>query len=133
MLSVQLPAAVALVTTAETVAIVLPPNAVGYGSPAGRLIKGFLNILAGTGTTGVQIRVRQGTTTAGALVGSADLHTLAAAATASIPFAQVDTAAAAPAGNQYCVTVQQVAATANGTVNDGNLEIDNPVPSVPGD
>lgn len=82
------------------------------------VICGTVNILAGTATTAVTVRVRRGEGITGTVVGIAALHTLAAAATASIPFEAVDTAV--PGDNQvYSVTVQQTAATGNGTVNGG--------------
>lgn len=125
----QLPSAVTLVTTAETVAIVLPVDPTNAPYPQGRVVRGFLNILAGTGATAFVIRVRQGSTTAGALVGTADTVQVTAGNNLSVPYSQQDTGATPPANNVYCVTVQQTAATANGTVNDGNIEMEVPAPS----
>ena len=116
-------AAIATVTTAETVAAVLPALAEAMPVGMGFLISGFVNFTGGTTGTTVQIRVRQGTTTAGAQVGSTDTHTIVAAAPQSIPFAQLF-GGAAPAGNQFCVTVQNPAATANGVINDATIILD---------
>lgn len=125
----QIGAAVTATTTAETVAAVLPPDSNLLPDAIGRVVRGYLNITTGAGTTAVVIRVRTGTTTGGTLVGAANTHTLAAGASASIPFSEIDTAAAAPANNQYCVTFQQTAATANGTANDGAIVLETPQPA----
>lgn len=116
-------AAIATVTTAETVAVVLP--ALGEAVPVGMgfLISGYVNFSGGTTGTTVQIRVRQGTTTGGTQVGTTDTHTIVAGAPQSIPFAQLF-GGPAPAGNQFCVTVQNPAATANGVINDATIFLD---------
>jgi len=120
--AVQLPATVTPVTTAETVVLTLP--FAGQGTARGPvLIQGFVNYTQGTAGTAVTIRVRTGTTTGGTLIGAADVHTLAAAARAQIPFAALDLAQF-PAGNQYCVTVQATAATGNPSVTDGVAFLD---------
>lgn len=115
--------AVNVPTTTETVAAVLGALAEQAAAGGGIMISGYVNITPGTTTSAVVIRVRQGTTTAGALVGTADTAAVTAALAASIPFAQVF-AGAPPYGNQFCVTVQQTAATANGTVNDSLITLD---------
>lgn len=107
-------ASVATATSAETVASSTPSNSevAPYGS---NIVDGIVNITAGTGTTAVVVRVRQGTTTSGPLIGPAMTHTLAAGATANIAFFVED--ASPVAGNQYALTVQQTGGTAAGTVN----------------
>ena len=120
----ELPAAVTLVTTAETVAVVLPVLAEQLAGGGGLVVRGYFNFIAGTGTTAVVTRVRQGSTTGGTLVGAADTQSVTAGNTTEITFGQVIPAGSVPYGNQFCVTVQQTAATGNGTVNDGYIELD---------
>ena len=124
----QAPLATNVVTTAETVAATLTVDPVFANAPIGRVISGYLNVTPGAATTALVIRVRQGNTTGGALVGTADTVTVAAAGLESVFFSQVDTGVA-PANNQYCVTVQQTAATGNGTVNDGAIQLLVPAPA----
>lgn len=81
------------------------------------IIDGMLNITPGATTTAVVVKVRQGSGTAGTQVGVSMTHTLAAAASGSIPFMVEDTAPAANAGAVYSVTVTQTAGTGAGTVN----------------
>lgn len=130
---VMVTAATTLVTTAETQAATsasVPENQAGAAAQ-GLVVRGVLNILAGTGTTAVQVRVRAGNNTlTGAQIGPTMTHTLAAAATAQVPFEVVDTTLV-QAGAQYTVTVQQVGASANGTVNLATVGSE-PVSSAPG-
>lgn len=124
---------VTLVTTAETAAITVTPPPVddvdqlGF-SPKKIAVKGYVNVTAGAGTTGVQVRVKGGSGTGGTQLhgASPDLHTLAAGATASIPFGEIDEGPqfSSATGYTYTVTVTQVGATGNGTVNFGYIEID---------
>jgi hypothetical protein len=112
--------------TAETVALTIPfsggvaanpslANAPGVGAPARNVIRGDIDFTPGTAATALQIRCRQGGLT-GNQVG----------ATKQIPCAagvQNDTAysfrdSLAGYAQSYVITVQQVAATGNGTVND---------------
>lgn len=116
-------AAATLVTTTETVVAVLPLLAEALAGGGGYLIFGDVNVLPGTAATGVNVRVRVGSTVAGAQVGVTDVHTVAAAAQQNIAFFALD-AAGPRAGNQYCVTVQQIAATGNGTIIDANIVLD---------
>ena len=112
-----------LVTTTETVVAVLPALGEALPGGGGFLISGIVNLTPGTAATGVIMRVRAGSTTAGAQIGNADTHTVAAAAAQNIPFYALD-GAGPRAGNQYCVTAQQVAATGNATVNDVTMMLD---------
>ena len=112
-----------VVTTTETVAAILPLLAEALAGGGGFLIFGLVNITPGTGATAVTVRVKVGTTTAGVQVGNADVHTVAAGAAQNIPFMAWDSAGPR-AGNQYCVTVQQTAASANATINDVDIVLD---------
>jgi hypothetical protein len=118
-------------SAAETALISTPvlqgalPGAFGQPVVAPQPVKvsGVLNITAGTGTTAVVIRVRQGVGTGGAVVGAAQTVTLAAGNSASVPFSIEDTTGALEAGTAYTVTVSQTGATAAGTVNTFDLEV----------
>jgi hypothetical protein len=110
-------AATSLVTTAETAVLTftIPPE----NNPAGQgiYIDATVVLTTGASTTAVQVRIRQGTGVAGALVGVMDqTQVLAATANEGAGCAAVDPTLVYPAGNTYTVTVQQVAATGNGTM-----------------
>jgi len=112
---------VASPNSAEGVLLTLPPAPLP-NDPSGLVVQhtvidGVLNFLAGaTGVTAVVVRVRRGSL-AGALVGVAQTHTLAAAGQASIAFAADDPASANPAvGQVYVVTIQQTGGTAAGSM-----------------
>jgi hypothetical protein len=110
-------AATSLVTTTETAVLTftIPPE----NQPSGQGIYIDANVILTTGaaTTAVQVRIRQGSGVAGAVVGVME-QTQVAAATANegASCAAVDPTLVYPAGNTYTVTVQQVAATGNGTM-----------------
>jgi hypothetical protein len=120
--AVQLPATVTPVTTAETIVLTLPFTGQATARE-GNLITGFINYTQGTAGTAVTVRVRAGATVTGTLIGAADVHTVAAAALAQIPFAALDLATF-PAGNQYVVTVQATSASGNPSVTDGVAFLD---------
>jgi len=118
---------VTLTTTAETPAVVIPfspgvalnrtlASPAGVGNTPDYVMTGTVNVTAGAGTTSIQIRCRQGNNTiTGAQVGTTRNETLAAGATQDFAFNFGD-AGAGPA-QAYTITVQQVGATGNGTVN----------------
>jgi hypothetical protein len=114
---------VTLTTTAETAVATTPTFTEGQVGPAyqGMKVYGVVNVTAGTSTTAVVVRVRQGSGVGGALVGNAATHTLAAGAIANIPFDILDTAGVSGSNLLWTVTVQQTAASANGTVNQASL------------
>jgi small nuclear ribonucleoprotein (snRNP)-like protein len=112
----------AAATTVETVIATFGPLVQGVPpglTPSPVRVSGIYNITPGTAATAVQIRLRQGTTTAGALVGVAQQTQVIATDAISIPYAFQDTSGylQTPAGGSYCITAQQVSATANGTSN----------------
>ena len=114
--------AVTITTTTETVAVALPQ--VAQVAAGELLISGYVNVTVGTTAVSLQIKVRQGSTNAGTQVGVTDtVNGLTAGNSYSIPFSQVFYGAA-PYGNQFCVTVTQPAATANGTINDAAIFLD---------
>lgn len=123
----QVATAVNLVTTAETAALTLPfasgcsanPSLANpiSGSAAKNRINGVANITAGTAATSVQIRCRIGNNTiTGTQVGPTLSYTIAAGASANVDFEFSDVPGLY--AQAYTITVQQVAATGNGTVND---------------
>lgn len=117
--------AVPLVTTAET-AVATSAN-LFLGNPNQRVqISGHVNVTEGTGGTAYTVRIRQGNGTGGTVVGVAEVDSLAAGNTETAPFSFEDTGALllGAAGGQYTVTVQQTAATGNGTVNSADLRIE---------
>lgn len=123
----EITASVTLVTTAETAVAsfqfgqLFEPPTPGAAVPvAPTIVTGVLNVTAGTSTTAVVIRVRQGIGTGGAVVGNADTHTLAAGASANIPVKKEDLVGA----SAYTVTVTQTAATGNGSVNSASIDVD---------
>jgi predicted flavoprotein YhiN len=108
-----------LVTTAETVAAVITP-AVAVNAPSGEgvALSGSIALNTGTAATSVNVRIRQGATAAGTQVGQTLGAPVSASSPALVPFDVVDTSAFALSGpaDQWCVTVQQVAATGNGSI-----------------
>lgn len=110
-----LPANAVSTANATESAIMNTPRIDEQVAPAsGVLVSGFINVLAGTGTTAVVVKVRAGVGVGGTQLLSGT-HTLAAGASANIPFEFVDYSGAFPIG-QYTVTVTQTGGTAPGTV-----------------
>lgn len=112
---------VTLVTTTET--IVLTSLPVSTTDPNQQLsVFGGVNLTGGTGTTGVIVRFRRGTTVTSPLIGGQDTTPLVGTATTS----RNNTATDVPGevdGQQYVMTVQLVGATGNGSVLDGGMSI----------
>lgn len=109
--------AVNIPTTTETVVATLGPFNENQVAPAqGISFDGNINITSGTGTTALVMRVRSGTTTAGTLIGVAQTQSTTAGQTVNVPIAELDPTLI-QANAQYVVTIQQTAASANGTVN----------------
>ena len=108
--------AVNVPTTTETVIATVGPFNENQALPAqGVNFDGNINITTGTGTTAVVVRVRAGSLT-GALVGVAQTQVATAGQTINIPISELDPTLV-QANAIYVVTVQQTAASANGTVN----------------
>ncbi len=117
--------AVTLTTTAETV--VATSATLFSGNPSQRvLITGHVNVTEGAGGTAYTIRLRQGSGTGGTVVGVAETDSLAAGSseTGSVSYEDTGALLAGAAGGQYTLTVQQTAATGNGTVNGADLKIE---------
>lgn len=111
----QLSGTVPVVTTTETVALVTPPVSTTFGSDAIE-IEGMVNLTAGTGTTAAVLRIRRGNGITGTVVRAADTDTIAAGSSESFLVQGVDTPGDV-AGQVYSITIQQTAASANGTIN----------------
>lgn len=108
-----------LVTTTEAVIVTTPPLTLPLDSAVVYL--GYVvNILAGTGTTGLTFNIRRGALVTSLAI-NVQLATFASAGNAfQIGGMYPDTPGAA-AGVQYSISVAQQTATANGTVRDVSL------------
>lgn len=124
---------VAPVSAAETAILTTPALAAGQPSggalgesvvaPGPVRITGVLVLTVGASTTSVNIRLRQGAGTGGALVLFMPF-TLTGGNSANIPFSVEDlTGYLENPGGQYTVTVQQSAGTTNGTMNAAEMEV----------
>jgi len=115
---------VPLVTTTETV--VATVSGVNMPGPGRRInIAGWSQVTAGTGTTGITIRVRRGTDATGTLIGEGNPVTAGVAntQTSELDIETTDTPAGELANQSYVLTVQQVGASANGTMVQAKLTV----------
>lgn len=112
--------------SAETVAVTFPVLATGPVSKV--IIRGTICLTAGTGTTAITVRIRQGTTVAGAQVGNTVQQTIAAGNTGVFTIDVEDTTGwlQAAGGNQYVLTVLQTGGTANGSIISGGFSVETP-------
>jgi len=86
------------------------------------IILAWCQLVSGTGTTDVTPRIRRGKSTAGALVGEANAEVIKTAAGSREPFMiMVHEERAGEEAVEYCLTIQQAAATADGTVNQAAI------------
>jgi hypothetical protein len=122
----------ALTTTTETVVATIsgltqgsPPVVGGVAQSAPVRVSGIYNATPGTAATAITLRLRQGTTIAGTLVGTAQVTTVIAASPQSIAFAFEDTSGylQSPAATPYVITAQQTTASANATSNTLEYEV----------
>jgi hypothetical protein len=107
-----------LVTTAETVVATL--GGVSTQSADGLVqLDGFASLTTGTGVTAAVVRVRRGIDATGTLIGEATTSQIAA----SLPTTLAITVQDAPGEGtfSYVLTVQQTAATGNGTCTQAAL------------
>lgn len=110
-----------LVTTAETIVLTSQPLNLALDFEQ-VLILFMADILAGTNTTAITLRIRRGASLTGALV-STTLGGAATAGTSAMWSGCYVDSPGAIAGQQYSLTAQQTAASANGTVNDGCIVV----------
>lgn len=114
------PANVNLPTTAETV--VCTTNAIDVTQEGDQvIIEGFAQIATGAAATGVIIRVRRGGLT-GPQVGQAGQQASGAGVGVQLG-TQVDDIPPESAGLVYVLTIQQQAATGNGTCTWSNVQL----------
>lgn len=106
---------VTLTTTSEIEVIQL--DGVTTGAGGGRItLRGSVQVTTGTGATALTLRVRRGTSTAGTLVGEANAVQIEAAAGSTEDHdIQVSAVFDELVGESFVLTVQQTAATGNGT------------------
>lgn len=79
-------------------------------------LDGHVDFTTGAGTTAVTLRWRQGSGIAGTLVGETEVPGVSASTRINVDASAVDTPGEI-AGQTYTCTIQQTAATGNGTVN----------------
>lgn len=114
--SSQVTADTAVVTTNETIAATVP----GVSTPRAGVkieLEGFLQLTTGANTTGITVRVRRGAAITDPVVAEANVEQVEAAAgsTEGHEVFFEDTPGEV-AGQTYVLTVQQAAATTNGSV-----------------
>lgn len=111
-----------IVTTAETVLATV--GKIDTPGPGMRVdLHGLVQLLVGTGTTGVTLRIRRGTDATGTLIGEANAETagFTAGSTTAFVIDVVDTPGEL-AGASYVLTVVQTGASGNGTASQAELE-----------
>jgi len=111
--------AATITTTTETVGATL--SAVSTQSADNVVVlMGYLDVTTGTGTTAVVVRVRRGVDATGTLIQQAVTEQVTAGNEISVPIFVQDTPGEV-SNQSYVITVQQTAATANGTLNRASL------------
>jgi hypothetical protein len=89
------------------------------------LVKAWCVLTNGTGTTAVTARIRRGTNTSGTLVSEANAEQIKTAAGSTEPYTVMATEERAGQESvEYTLTIQQTAATANGTVVAAAIEVE---------
>lgn len=115
------------VPSAETILATTPVNNINPATATKVVLRGTVNLVAGTGTTAIVLKIYRGAAISGPNLLATLTLTLAAAANGSLPFSIEDTVAwlASPAnGGQYCISLTQTGGTANGTINLGDLQVE---------
>lgn len=111
-----------VVTTAETAIGTVGPVNVNAPVGQGILVEGTFNFTAGTAATAVTVRIRAGAGTGGAILAT---HTFTVVAgtqySLSANYLDPSIIGAGATTATYTVTVQQTAATGNGTVNNATV------------
>ena len=114
--------ALAVVTTTEIVCATTAPLAPPRPGVRARLRR-LVELDSGADTSAVTIRIRRGTTITGTLVSEAIAEETTAALAETWVVSALDSLGDV-ASVQYVVTIQQTAATANGTVDNATIEVD---------
>lgn len=112
---------IAVTTTAETVLATVNVGSTN-GAQVQVTLEGLVVLTTGTATTGVTVRLRRGTDATGTVVATTGVETAigAAGSTDPYPIQAVDTPGDV-GGQSYALTVQQAAATGNGSVTFASL------------
>lgn len=120
-----------VVTTAETVIATVGPVNVNAPASQGVIVEGTTNFLAGTAATAVTVRIRQGANTLTGTVLATHTYSVTAGSTSSLSPTMLDTTPTGALTNPpnpntaaYTMTVQQTAATGNGTATNTSLSIE---------
>jgi hypothetical protein len=115
-------AAITVTTTTETLVAYSGRAEISFQTIRA-LVKGWLQIATGTGTTGLQLRLRRGNGVGGSLLAGGNTQVVSASATDDFNIISAEQLL-----NQeyqdYSFTVQQVGATGNATVNLGSIEVE---------
>lgn len=110
-----------VVTTTEAVAFTSPPISPGVDG-AILLIAWQVMITTGASVNTLTFRIKRGVVVGGSVVGSSWVIPVLASAAQFYSGVYFD-APGTVAGQQYSITVQQGAATGNGTINDGCITV----------
>jgi hypothetical protein len=105
--------AVSIVNATETTALSGIPAAGNSSTIIDQAISGVVNITAGAGTTAVVVKCKNAAATQ---VGTSQTHTLAATASANIPFCFLDSSGVN--NTSYTITLTQTGGTGSGTANE---------------
>lgn len=117
-------AAVTLTTTSETLIAYSGKCPVSFATMR-MIVKGWLQIVYGTGATGIILRIRRGNGTTGSVLAGGNTETVGVAAAAVGDLSiQASESVAGQDFADYSLTAQQVAAGGNGTVNLGGIEVE---------
>lgn len=120
--AVPLVPTLAVVTTTETAIVNSNQIPVPFQT-AKAVLQAMVNFTPGTTTTAVTLRIRKGIGIAGTLVGEAYVSGSGLTAAVASNFMVLATDLLAGVGvGQWTLTIQQTAATANGTVNSAVLQ-----------
>jgi len=113
---------IVVTTSAETLAAVGPQLTMEQNTGKAA-VKGFLTLTIGTNTTAVTTRLYRGTTAAGTLISTAIAQAGNFVAGSPAQFVVQATDVLTNVGTaQYCMTVQQTGASANGSITTAVIE-----------
>lgn len=116
------PGTVTVVTTGETLAVVGFPLTLSSGTGKA-VIRGWMDLTVGAGTTAITITIYRGNVIGGVMVGqkNPEAGDFTPGSTAHFDVEFVDVLQNVGAA-QYCMSVQQTGATGNGTVLDALID-----------
>ena len=111
-----------VVTTAETQILYSGRVSIPFATIRA-VIKAWIQMSAGTAATGIRVQVRRGNGVAGTLLGSTLATTVVAGNIVELSY-RINEQLSGFEGQDYSVTVTQVAATGNGTVQQAQIEVE---------